>query len=489
MQDYLITKVMRHRNAPRIWLQGRVLETAGFLPGSAFLVEKCESSRQVRLVKDCTGSRHVSAKQKLHKVLPVLDINSGEVLDVFALMDRVKVIALLGMIVLMPVPTDGKKTLRLDRLLGRMKRGESLQVASLSHGGGMLAKALHKGLLDAGVSSDLALANDIDNEMLEHASVHNPTWSARTMMLSAPMQELAFDQQALAALPQCDVLEAGIPCTGASVAGRAKNGTACAEQHPDVGHLVVSFLILVAAINPAIVVLENVPPYQSSASMWIVRHQLRDLGYVVHETVLNAKEWGVLDCRRRMCMVAVTEGLQFDFQLLQPPKDLPAPTVADILEDVPLDSPVWSPMTHLTEKAERDIAQGKNFRMQVVDGRATWIRTMGKGYGKNRSTEPKYRHPAKPELMRPFTPVEHARSKGEDPAMLGDLAPGIAHGMLGQGIACPPFIGVGQLLGNFLRFWAGLTEWESLMPLPVTRMAEDTAAEVVPRSPIQLSLI
>ncbi len=54
------------------------------------------------------------------------------------------------------------------------------------------------------------------------------------------MQELAADRWAMDRMPQVHVLEMGIPCSGASVAGRAERGTECAEAHPEVGALVVS---------------------------------------------------------------------------------------------------------------------------------------------------------------------------------------------------------------------------------------------------------
>ncbi len=490
MNAIQITKIMRHRKAPRIWLQGRVLESAGFTPGCAFSVRHCDRTREVRLIKDVDGRRHVSGKQRPHKVMPILDINTGDVLDVFEGLERIKVVAFPGVLVLLPASTDARKAERLDRLLGRLRRGEPLRVGSLAHGGGMLSKALHSGLSAAGIASELVLASDVDADMLQHASEFNPTWSERTLMLAAPMQELAFDPEALRALPACDILEAGIPCTGASVAGRAKNGTSCPEQHPEVGHLVVSCLVLVAAINPAVFVLENVPPYQSSASMWILRHQLRDLGYVVQETVIDAKQWGVLDCRRRMCMVAVTEGVKFDLQWLSPPAEVARPRVGDIIEPVDLDSPAWSRMSHLLAKAERDSAEGKNFKMQVVDQEATWIRSMGKGYSKNRSTEPKLRHPEDPSLMRTFSAVEHARAKGEDPALLGDLSSTAAHAMLGQGITPPPWIALGHLLGYELKGFAGLLNVD--LPRPARPMPCDVdipepfQCAVAPR---QLSLL
>ncbi|SOS33008.1 hypothetical protein CFBP6411_01648 [Pseudomonas syringae group genomosp. 3] len=51
--------------------------------------------------------------------------------------------------------------------------------------------------------------------------------------------------------PVCDLVVAGIPCTGASRAGKAKNKLNSAEQHPSAGSLFIDFLDFVR-IRPAI---------------------------------------------------------------------------------------------------------------------------------------------------------------------------------------------------------------------------------------------
>src|SRR3546814_14159040 len=77
------------------------------------------------------------------------------------------------------------------------------------------------------------------------------------------MQELAFDASALLKLPKVDILEAGIPCTAHSPAGRAKKSLAKPEDDPQAGHLVAGFLAIAAAVNPAVILVENVPSSRS----------------------------------------------------------------------------------------------------------------------------------------------------------------------------------------------------------------------------------
>jgi DNA (cytosine-5)-methyltransferase 1 len=301
------------------------------------------------------------------------------------------------------------------------------------------------------------------------------------------MQELAFDESAMRHIPKSDVMEAGLPCSGASVAGRAKRGTPKPEDHPEVGHLVVAALVIIAKANPAVLLLENVVPYASSASASILRNQLRDMGYITHETVLRGEDFNALEHRDRWCMVAVTEGMHFDWDMLQLPvkKDL---VVSDILDDIAEDDPMWSEMTGLKAKQERDIEAGKGFLMQIVKGDESKIPTLTKGLAKNRSTDPKIQHPSNPALLRMPTPAEHARAKQYPPSIVAGLSKTIAHEMLGQGVLRDPFVAASKLLGDSIKdfvFEHNVTDKASLIKAIETEIS-DTSSLVVSeiRSPM-----
>lgn len=396
------------------------------------------------------GSRVVSRKVKNGIEHPVIDINSPEVLSVLSGFETVRVVVQSNRIVILPLATDVAKKERISRLRNKLEAGDPLKVGSVSHGGGVLTHALHQGMKDVGLDTKLAFANDIRDDLLEQASGHNEAWDDETITLAAPMQELAFDTWATNHLPKVEVLEGGIPCSGASVAGRAKRGLAQPEDHPEVGHLVVSFLALIAKVQPAVVLLENVVPYASSASMSLIRNQLRDFGYVVHEETLKAAEWNALEHRERLCMVAVTEGIDFDFSQLKRPEHRTR-KVAEILDPIPSDHESWSRMEGLKAKEIRDKEAGKGFAMQIVTGFDTKCPTVTKGYSKVRSTDPKLQHPENPDLLRQFTPAEHARIKGIPERLVEGMANTTAHELLGQSICHAPFVSVGQLIGKTLQ--------------------------------------
>jgi DNA (cytosine-5)-methyltransferase 1 len=438
-----------------LWLEGFKVLMGSFLPGKRFEARKDEARRMLILELSDAGGRIVSRKLKGEKEKPVIDINSTETLSVFEGVEAVRVVIRPGRIFILPLSSELATKERLNRLKAKLESGESIHIGSLSHGGGVLTHAVHAGLEEAGIESKLAFANDIRPELLEQASDNNDSWDGDTLPLAAPMQEVAFDTWAMNHLPKVEVLEAGLPCSGASVAGRAKRILKHPEAHPDVGHLVVPFLVIIAKVQPAVILLENVKQYLNSASMCILRNQLRDFGYDLHEEVLQAADWNVLEHRERMCMVAVTKGLSFDFSMLERPEKSER-RIGEVLDRIPEEASCWSRMEGLKAKQERDKAEGKGFMMQVVTPFDTQCPTITKGYAKVRSTDPKLQHPGNPDLLRQITPAEHARIKGVPEHLVSGLSATLAHELLGQSICYEPFRAVGRLIGSTLKAGAAL---------------------------------
>ncbi|AMR78061.1 DNA cytosine methyltransferase [Cupriavidus nantongensis] len=447
IDGYYIKRIGQNRGAPRVWLD-RQTERAGFEPGQRYDV--VVQGRTVVLQANPDGSRVVSSKKDGEKTNPVIDLNSRELLALFDGMSSIRVAVQQGKIYLLPLASELKKQERFGRLREKLEAGDPLAVGSLSHGGGILSHAIHSGLKASGVENRLAFANEIREELLEHAAAHNDAWDENTVPFSAPLQELAFDERGVANIPKVEILEMGLPCSGESRAGKAKRGLSNGEAHPDVGHLVVGALIILSKANPAAVVFEQVPTYATSASANILRNQLRDMGYVCHERLLRGSEWGALEDRTRWCMVAVSEGIEFDFDQLQPP-GRSQQKLGDVLENVPEDHPSWSAMAGLRAKEIRDRENGKNFAMQIFDPDSEHVGTITKGYAKVRSTDPKLRHPSDPNLLRQFLPSEHARIKGVPEHLVDGVSATVAHEILGQGVVYPPFVGVGKHLGESLE--------------------------------------
>lgn len=200
-------------------------------------------------------------------------------------------------------------------------------------------------------------------------------------------------------------------------------------------------------------VFENVPEYADSASSQILRHQLRDMGYVTHEAILKGADYGCLEGRIRWCMVAVTKGLDFSFDEMAP-KLTEVKVLGDYLDDIPPDSPKYTAMSYLKTKEARDAEKGNSFSMQFVTPESTKVPTIRKGYHKGGSTDPYLRHPTDPELSRKFTGAEHARIKEVPEHLVEGLSETQKHELLGQGIVYAPFNAVGKRLAEHLLAFA-----------------------------------
>ena len=450
MKAASILSIREKRGAPQLWLENQATARAGFVPGAVFTIEPYRKGILISLCE--RGERRVSKKDRGATVVPVIDINSREALAPIAAYEAVRVVYGERLIYVAPLASEIRRWRRLARLREHLVVSR-LETAGLACGGGVMTHAVHSGLADAGIDARTVMFNEIRADLAEQAVEHNDALSADTMIANLPLQELAFDEEVMRRMPEVDLLEMGLPCSGASRAGKAKNKNALPEDHPHVGHLVAGAIAIIARLNPAVVVAENVPLWGTSASASILRGQLRDLGYEVSERVLEATDWGEMEARKRWFMVAVTEGIAFDFDAMVPTHHV-IRYLAEIMEDVPEDDPRWSPMQYLRDKEVRDLEAGKNFRMQIFDGSEIHIGTLTKGLHKRRSTDPFFQHPTRPELLRLPTVTEHARCKGIPEHLVTGLCQSKGHEMLGQSIAYGPVRAIAAHLGQALRAFA-----------------------------------
>jgi DNA (cytosine-5)-methyltransferase 1 len=128
------------------------------------------------------------------------------------------------------------------------------------------------------------------------------------------LSELGFDE--LTSI--VDVVIGGPPCQAYARVGRAKLRSV--KKHPEAfrrdarGELYLHYLSYVRELQPLAVLLENVPDILSYGSRNIVEEigtSLRDFGYRVNFGVLNAASYGVPQIRRRVCIIALHETLEW----------------------------------------------------------------------------------------------------------------------------------------------------------------------------------
>ena len=190
------------------------------------------------------------------------------------------------------------------------------------------------------------------------------------------------------------------------------------------------------------------PEFQTSLSMHMIREALSDWQYAVHEIIVD-RELGAFEARQRMVMVAVSAGINFQFDL-RPTRQRES-TLGEILEDIPVDSDRWKSLDYLHEKEARDIAVGKGFKMQLVNQASTAVKTVGRHYAKFRSTEALVVSEHDPSLKRLLTVGEHCKVKGINPALVDGLSSTRAHQCLGQSVLGPAFQALGRNIGQCLK--------------------------------------
>lgn len=446
-------KVAQHRGKPRVWMQTQRLAAGGFVTGALYSISVSGQSLTLTLTK--AGDRKVSVKRRGAKCTPLIDLNTNDLRTLVPEgVERVCVSITSGKITLTVPRRDVALACRVAELKARLQAGMPVRKGEIFAGGGIMADAVKAGLDDAGVPNSMALIVERDPNYVEALLSNTSLVGDDTRVLCNAIQDVDLTD-----LPALDMLVAGIPCLGASKAGRARhNDKANAEAHPDAGTLFIDFLNVVRATGyPPVVIVENVPDYAHTVSAQCIRQVMSQWKYQLQERVIG-REVGALEQRRRWFMVATAEGLNFDFSLLQAVEPAPA-NLGVCLEDIGEDSPVWSRYDYLVEKQARDLAAGKNFRMNIATPAATEVGTIGRHYSKVRSTEVKLQHPRDPALMRQLTVTEHARVKSVPEhliVLLLTLSAYIAHQILGQSVLYNAPRAVARLVGHQLRALAPL---------------------------------
>lgn len=186
----------------------------------------------------------------------------------------------------------------------------------------------------------------------------------------------------------------------------------------------------------------------------LVRAYLKEQGYVISESILDASQAGTIEDRRRWWFCAVSRGLAEGYSMADlPPQPRRFATLGKALESISDDDSRWKAYDYLAEKAARDAAAGKGFKRQLVSESSTQVGTIGRGYAKARSTEPFLTR--EDGLQRLLTPVEHARVKGIPEQLVDGASATLAHEALGQSILYGHAVGIGQSLGEHLKQVSG----------------------------------
>ncbi|MDG4802685.1 DNA cytosine methyltransferase [Micromonospora sp. WMMD980] len=216
------------------------------------------------------------------------------------------------------------------------ERGERLAADLFSGAGG-----LSLGLTEAGFR--VVLSADRDPESVETHRHHYPG-----LTLDCDLGE-SVNVRRIAALVKeagIELLSGGPPCQPFSRAGRSlirhqvRHGLRPA--HDERRDLWRSFLEVIQLARPAAVIMENVPDMALDREMFILRtmvHELESIGYAVEERVVDTLRYGVPQFRQRLILVALRDGVAFDW-----PTEVPdRVSVWNAIGDLPEVEGGWRP--------------------------------------------------------------------------------------------------------------------------------------------------
>ena len=293
-------------------------------------------------------------------------------------------------------------------------------------GGGISTHAIHKAISDYGHDAKLAWVVDAELRYLQSGFANNYAIDDDTTALIGRAEEIETTF-----FEPVDVLSFSMPCSGFSRAGKSKHGHD-PEAHEGAAAL-FGTMNAIRASNPAVLISENVVEAQSSPAYVLLKTEIERLGYEVFERVMDAKDTGSPENRRRYWFVALSKGIAdgFSFDMVHEACSAPRQAISNFLED-DIPESAWAENQYLKDKALRDAKDGKGFARQLLTGAETSCGTIGRHYMKRRSTEPfLVREDGKERL---FTPVEHARMKSVPEELVHGVAPTVAHEILGQSI-------------------------------------------------------
>lgn len=287
---------------------------------------------------------------------------------------------------------------------------------------------------------------ELDARYLQHWSQEHPEGST----FQGSVTRFHPAELSLPSVPgEFRIFVAGIPCTGTSLLGRAKNKLETPEEHEHVGHLFLPVAHWIRMHRPDMAIFENVALYPKTLSAACLRLALRAAGYDLFEITLNAyTHFNTPSERVRWAMVATRKGSFWWNPVAQPFTGtlagyLDAPSALDDAEAFS-EKQIASQMAYCARKQ----AEGCGFAMRLIDHSSTKCPTICASYGKVQPSATFVRTPNGRHRM--LRPREVARLHGFPEDFRLPSAKTTAYEVLGQGVCYRPFFALGEAVGEFV---------------------------------------
>jgi hypothetical protein len=208
--------------------------------------------------------------------------------------------------------------------------------------------------------------------------------------------------------------------------------------------------------KPRAIILENVPnllTHDEGRTFKVICATLNNLGYDIHHQMLNAKDFGIPQNRRRIFIVCLRKAVGEDgplnrFSFPTPPK---TPTlVGDILETqvdpkYTISGRRWK---GLRERRQRNSQAGKGFGYSLTSGMSVYTNTLTARYPKDGS-EILIEQPGRNPRM--LTPREAARLQGFADTFVIPVSDRQAYKQIGNSVALPVVKAIAQKIDRYLK--------------------------------------
>lgn len=247
-------------------------------------------------------------------------------------------------------------------------------------------------------------------------------------------------------IPPHDLLLAGFPCQPFSHAGLKKG------FDDTRGTLFFDIARILKSKRPSVVLLENVKGFANhdkGNTFRVVKRTLEDLGYVVHNKVLNAKDFGVPQNRERIYIVAIRNNLKGADTYEFPTAPMTRTRLGDILErnvdeKYTISDKLWA--GHQRRLREHR-AKGNGFGYSLFTEESSYTSTISARYYKDGSEiliSQKGKNPRK------VTPREAARLQGFPESFEIPVSDAQAYRQFGNSVAVPVVTAIAESLHRYL---------------------------------------
>ncbi|WP_318493497.1 hypothetical protein [Photobacterium leiognathi] len=357
------------------------------------------------------------------------------------------------------VPTELNNILRREQLVTAIKSGR-LSATSIFSGIGTLDCALQDGFAQHGLELNTLVANDCwDKATTGYLSnLQNMHSGASVVSHTVGIEQLIAGQAV--DLSNTDLLVAGLVCKGASKLNVATRDLP--ESHREAGHQFINVLMLMAqsGFSVPMLLVENVVPYTSTIGYMLLCRVLEEQGYQCvlvgdHSGTaydgINGHAYGDFERRKRMCLLVLPSGVEFEQSGLEKYKSINQRTIAQIREpECMIDQKDYTKGQNLFSEKKRS----KGWRTKIVQDTETSTHVLSAQCYKQRSEDPRFAHP-EGEGSRIPTVIEHARLKGHPESMIDALPLQThAHEALGNGVMRKAFVAVGAVIAQNMKRWA-----------------------------------